>query len=364
MQNKRLQYFDILKGIAIYMVVMGHVITFGIRDIDSSVFFKLVGHIHMPLFFFISGWFLSRRQQETGKIKPINIWKRFLQLIVPFVVVSALWQWYYSHSGLQSPVCFSYEGLWFNNMKYGYWFTPCLFELILVFAAIRPLFNRISNFWLQTLICLAVWVVLIFTSENIPDKYNGLFMVSNMVTYWPILMAGALASYHSEGFNKLAKTSAAVTICLIICALSTYVVCYYWEFPIMDSYPILKNVAVIFFHVTLAIIEIAVAKPWSEKAFAPTARKLTQNTAELWAYLGRKSLSIYLLHYFFLFPMGAIRPMLQSMNLDFAPVFAVAAVCAAMIIGIVLLIDAIIAKSPLLSMLLTGELKGILTKKQ
>ena len=57
MAKTRLHYFDVLKGLAIFMVVIGHVLTMCIRDIDSAVLFKLVEKIHMPLFFFISGYF-------------------------------------------------------------------------------------------------------------------------------------------------------------------------------------------------------------------------------------------------------------------------------------------------------------------
>ena len=55
--TKRVDTFDLLKGIAIFLVVMGHVLTMCIRDIDSSVAFKLIGEVHMPVFFFISGYF-------------------------------------------------------------------------------------------------------------------------------------------------------------------------------------------------------------------------------------------------------------------------------------------------------------------
>lgn len=48
--RQRLHYFDMLKGMAIFMVVIGHVITFCIREIDSTFLFKLVEKIHMPLF--------------------------------------------------------------------------------------------------------------------------------------------------------------------------------------------------------------------------------------------------------------------------------------------------------------------------
>ena len=88
--KKRVAAFDVLKGIAIYLVVMGHVLTMCIRDIDSAVLFKLVGQIHMPIFFFISGYF-TYKLTGNGDFAMPNLRKRFWQLIIPFLAVSALW---------------------------------------------------------------------------------------------------------------------------------------------------------------------------------------------------------------------------------------------------------------------------------
>lgn len=46
--TRRLHHFDMLKGIAIAMVVMGHVITMCIRDIDSAAAFKIIPNTHIP----------------------------------------------------------------------------------------------------------------------------------------------------------------------------------------------------------------------------------------------------------------------------------------------------------------------------
>ena len=58
---KRLEYLDQMKGIAIFLMVMGHVLlfTFDMAECTlSNVFF-----INMPIFFYVSGYLLY---------KPIN----------------------------------------------------------------------------------------------------------------------------------------------------------------------------------------------------------------------------------------------------------------------------------------------------
>ena len=57
MNKQRLQHFDVIKGIAILLVVMGHVLIMGIHGLDKAFIFKFIEKLHMPLFFFISGYF-------------------------------------------------------------------------------------------------------------------------------------------------------------------------------------------------------------------------------------------------------------------------------------------------------------------
>ena len=92
--KRRIPYFDLIKGVAIFMVVMGHALTMCIRGIDSAFVFKLIAQVHMPLFFFVSGYFTFKATNAGGWAAP-NLKKRFLQLMVPFVTMSALWTLYF-----------------------------------------------------------------------------------------------------------------------------------------------------------------------------------------------------------------------------------------------------------------------------
>ena len=68
----RLTYMDIAKGIGILCVIAGHM--------GNSIINKFVFSFHMPLFFLISGYFISSRNSS----RTILI-KRFKQLLPPYV---------------------------------------------------------------------------------------------------------------------------------------------------------------------------------------------------------------------------------------------------------------------------------------
>lgn len=70
--NNRLTYMDIAKGFGILCVIAGH--------LDNETINRFVFSFHMPLFFIISGYFLSQ------KITPKELlYKRCKQLLPPYI---------------------------------------------------------------------------------------------------------------------------------------------------------------------------------------------------------------------------------------------------------------------------------------
>lgn len=74
---KRLEYFDIAKGIGILSIILGHM--------GAGIINKIVFTFHVPLFFLISGYFISRK--NTFKEYAI---KRTKALVKPYIFTSFL----------------------------------------------------------------------------------------------------------------------------------------------------------------------------------------------------------------------------------------------------------------------------------
>lgn len=53
--KQRILYFDWIKGLAIILVVMGHLYTFS-GATSGNLINKLIGSFHMPLFMYVSGF--------------------------------------------------------------------------------------------------------------------------------------------------------------------------------------------------------------------------------------------------------------------------------------------------------------------
>lgn len=68
---------DSIRGFAILLVVIGHVIQRNYVDFDNNILFKYIYSFHMPLFMFISGYVMYG--------KNIVLSRRFYGLVIPFI---------------------------------------------------------------------------------------------------------------------------------------------------------------------------------------------------------------------------------------------------------------------------------------
>ncbi len=95
--NNRFEEIDVAKGIAIVLVVLGHVLAscYGRNIVSmpyaSVVLWKYVYSFHMPLFMFISGFVVFN---PFKKYKAIQIGKRCLAYMIPYIVLGLLSSYY------------------------------------------------------------------------------------------------------------------------------------------------------------------------------------------------------------------------------------------------------------------------------
>ena len=348
----RLRYFDMLKGVAIFLVVMGHVLTFCVREIDRAAIFKFIEQIHMPLFFFISGWF-AVKLNENERLAVPKIMPRIVRLLLPMIVVSSLWVHYYPHSGLETPLVSTFEGLWTNGWKNGYWFTLVLFIIILIYAALTPLLNLCRKFIADIIVAATAEGLLLFAYNAMPYATSEILSLSLIVTFFPIFMVGVIARKYHDGFMNIVHSSSWQTFAILVFAFTLYTCSWRWEFNLG---PVQVIPVQILLHTSLVIIVLNVFEKWAEKAFAPNAKASNNRFARIWEYLGKQSLAIYMLHYFFLFPMGNFfRPMLEAFNVSFVPLGVFSAFWACAIITTVLGMVKLLEPSKLLSLLLYGN---------
>lgn len=343
----RIQCFDVLKGIAILLVVMGHVITYGVYKIDSSLTFRIIGTVHMPLFFFISGYLTVRHRD--GRLAVPDLLNRFMRLVVPMVIISSLWIFYYPHSGLPKHLTCTFAGLWSDQWKNGYWFTPVLFAIILLYSAAAWCSNRMPR-KSKTLRLLPFAVLLAAVTAGewlIPSNINNCLSFSFIFSFIWVFIFGGSAALAGDKFIRFASSGIIYTLSLIVSVI-LFILLLYPDFITIRVPLVVFRIEQTLLHCSLAVMAVGFCYPLTDGTpAAPPSRAV-----RFWSLLGRKSLQIYLFHYFFLFPMASLRPLLQGMALDFVPVTAVALAASLLIIACCLGVDALLSRSPLLSVLI------------
>ncbi len=130
---------DLVRGIAILLVVLGHAIQRHTVAFDASPLFRAIYSFHMPLFIAVSGYLAyGRLQRGFGK----TVRRKTLQLVVPFL------SWYVvaylvtsiGNRTLVSPVSWV-AALWASPDN-GLWFLWVLFLCFVIAAAVAGLRPR------------------------------------------------------------------------------------------------------------------------------------------------------------------------------------------------------------------------------
>ena len=172
---------DALRGIAIFLVVLGHSIILYPIDLhqnDICLFiFNWLSSVHMPLFFAISGFCFSYR----GNYKTF-IWKKVKRLLIPYIVFNMIdvIPRYLLSSLVNRPrgIGESLKRMVFNGGEY--WFLYTLFIIFLIYPFIYKLIknNRYKFIGLLFLLLIARFCMPSISIFNLSSVITNLFYFS------------------------------------------------------------------------------------------------------------------------------------------------------------------------------------------
>ena len=273
---ERLVYIDILKGIAIILVVMGHMFVPYTDYLDSTVN-QMIYSVHMPLFIFLSGFVFHLSQGKH--IVRITIAKRVLSLLLPFFCFSAV---YCFANGISYT-----DMLLKNELHYGYWFTLVLFEIIIISVVVEIFIKRILggakwHGYLRPHIEGVIILILLCIAkvELVPEPYKTLFSTDKVAKFYMFFLMGRFVNTYSL-FNSLFKNQWVYSFCVVA----------YFSLFIKFGYD-LQGVNAMSF--VLPVCGIIVLTNMVEK------NQMLLNYHGVLASIGKNSLEIYLVHFLFL----------------------------------------------------------------
>lgn len=174
---ERLSWLDILKGIGIILVAIGHIYS-------NRTVFNWLYSFHMPLFFLAAGWVYKEKTVIT------DIKRRIQTIVVPYfsfgLLVLLYWQVIERRfRDLDMSFMDSLLGLFtgcYDNLDFNVhlWFLPCFFVTVVLFNILVNLGDRKIAYVISALMSL-IYVVFpmpeLFWGLNRVFKYIGFYAV-------------------------------------------------------------------------------------------------------------------------------------------------------------------------------------------
>ena len=330
MARQRIEYIDAMRGFTMILVVFSHVCSMCLGD--KSMGYNDVFYLfRMPCFFFISGWLFNPHRGTVPSVRA-TIKHKFMVQIVPTVIFLFLLA--------PPPLFFSRLGA----TKGGYWFTFVLFEYFII----SMLSSRYMKKW-GLLLAIVISVSSYFYDAYYNRYFSQLGWFTDVVGFlsfktWRFYLffyLGILIKRHFDDFLRLTNKRY-VLVTVIAC------------FVVMVYLPHSECVAISYLIFAIAgisgaIMVFTIFRYLEGSRLSP----LTSHHSPL-NYIGKRTLDIYLLHYFilprFLLPYGEQLRAYESKPLEFLVALALAVV----IVAVCLLISYIIRLSPFLGHYLFG----------
>ena len=344
--TKRVEYIDALRGFTMILVIYYHIASYSFGN-ENMAFNNVIEKFRMPTFFFISGWvfFKAQRVWDTSTIKSI-LQKKFMVQIIPFLFFMLLYLYVFDFLDFSS----------FGSDKKGYWFTYVLFEYFVLYILVESVFNRHNTARGEIGVLLSILTISIiaFYYARFYNRYStelgswktilGLFSfvkIRHFIFFW----FGTFVRRHFDTFVRITDNQYFIAFIIGLYFIMTLN-------PVVYSINGLDYMTYLLTGCTGIIIKFTF--------FRKKANIFKQETriGKTLQYIGKRTLDIYLLHYFIIpYNLHYIGDwLLQNDNKTFDMLITL--FLALWIIALSLLLSNVIRLSPYLAHYLFGAPKN------
>lgn len=293
--TKRIEYIDALRGFTMMLVVSVHIYSMcfmqgNVHEYDLS-YNNFFGLFRMPLFFFISGFVFYK----SNRIWDITSLKEFITSKVRVQILSTLVFFFIFCLLFRREIKVSL----FDSQKLGYWFTYILFIYFVLYIIIDKTISvlcRQKAFSNYTFIAsFIVGLLLYFFINNglllnILSPQATLLLSISKWQYFAFFSFGCFTHKYYDIFLKSGNNTY-IKGCILILFVFFSFLFFYQNI----THIIISNYILRFFSATFGILLILfVFKKHESSLSSSTKLGITLQ------YIGKHTLDIYFLHYFFL----------------------------------------------------------------
>lgn len=341
--RKRIEYIDALRGFTMFLVVFNHVFTLSfLPDSVDTIFGNLLFIFRMPLFFFISGFVGGKAIELFDSSCYFQLTKKKIAVqLFPTVVFSFLMT-------LVGPYVVFDDSFLIHGWKM-YWFTIALLGMFIIYYSLSYLLNILKLTKYASLIIFVVSLILFSISKVETIYLPKCVELGNVFHYFQFFVLGTIAKTYSTKFVSLCKSNIFSSIVILLFVFSSLV---RFNSTVSGILPTSMNSIWVFIRLTTPYAGLIMFFT----LFARMDKFFSANSlvSRIMQFVGRRTLDIYLLHFFFLpvLPISLAEVLNFSQNIVIYVIFG--SVFAAAIIALCLFVSALIRNSDFLAHYLFG----------
>lgn len=270
--KQRIDYIDRMKGLAIFLVVMGHVYGMDFAQSDDVVY-RVICSFHMPLFMFLSGLVAC-----SGVVAPYwgvgKLSKKLKGLLLPLIAFGMCFTTTISKDFLTSLI-----GFLESPNKNGYWYLMTLAVFYVSLSLYR--LNVKQKWYIDVVLAIAIWGGM-FTLWKYTAQAKDYFCMLNCGNFYPFFMLGVMTTKYNL-LDKMQKANWLFSLCIVAYA---FLFCVDMPFHALVSLNkhIFSPFCMVYIVVTLFVGRHG-AMSYGEKILD---------------FVGKRTLDIYVIHYFFI----------------------------------------------------------------
>ena len=297
MQTKRIEYIDALRGFTMILVVFAHVETYVLSIEPNSTFIsELFLSFRMPLFFFISGFISFKKNtvwDSTYLFK--NLFKKAKIQIIPTLFFGLLFTYLFSIGNVSNFI--------HNYYKFGYWFTISLLGMFiiqyvcnfLVFSCFKKNTEKIQIYTLLFVTSILVFFKFIYDKQPIVANISDIFCFHQVCVYFPFFVFGYIVSHDKDKFHTFLDQRFK-QLCIII----LFIITFYFKRTSPTSFYEVHSIFILyrnFQEIIIGLLGILIVYNFFRKTAAFSEKT---SISLILQKIGRRTLDIYMIHYFFL----------------------------------------------------------------
>lgn len=293
MDKKRIEYLDSMRGFTMILVVLGHVVWYGLNyPVDNRftyTFYNVFAYLWMPLFFFVSGFMLYKKDFAWNLSVARDFIIKKIRVLILSTLIFFLLFCYVQDKNVMGGLLSIY--------KYGYWFTIALFEFFLFYAFFQLLMKKIINSWMRNIFYILYLLFIIMLSTSTTQdllNFNMNIVVITGFTY-PLIQYIVFFSFgifFKKYFNVFIRIIDNGYFFALILILFFGGAIFLLRTDINNKW--LDMISILFIGIIGIIMVYGV---FYKHQYRFSNATIIGKTLQ---YIGKRTLDIYLLHYFFM----------------------------------------------------------------